>query len=258
MAHVPGMRLTSNPLGRAVCLMAGMLLLSGTALARVGETRAEIEKRILQPGVGRIYLPNDPGPTSAGPSPAAPAGGSAGAVAGGRRGAGFGGGRGGRSAPDLNPFRDFQSLLPTGLTEVVYLKSDAPANPANLKADPANFPVVNLLNPETCWHLHVMYANGRSVIEAYVRVGVALSEFEVNAVLAVNKGSSVWKKAADATDIESGIGTDYALDDGTIRAKQVGNTLLIFATKVDNYILEQRKAAAAVEQTKAPASVMGF
>jgi hypothetical protein len=251
----PTMRLNSK-VPRLLCfLAAGLALAPGGALARVGETRADIEKRLLQPGVGRLYYPNDNGSATTGTAGATTSG-----VAGsGRRGSFLGGGRGGRSGPpSVDPFHEIRSLLPASLLEVVYLKSDAPAAPAAPKTAGPVPPVVNLANPETCWHQHVLYSNGRSVMEAYVRVGVPLSEFEVNGLLALNKGPSVWKKVAGAGSIESGIGADYVLDDGSLRAKEDGNVLLIFATKVDEFILEQQKQVAAVEQSRAPASVLGF
>ncbi len=241
-------------------ILTGIAMAPGGAWARVGETRADIEKRIVQPGVGRILQGDPASGNPANPANPAPPGPAStpgtGAAGTGRRGA-FGGGRGGRAALTLDPFREIRPFLPKSLVEVTYLKSDAPINPTAPKTDVPLPPIVNLLNPETCWHQHVLYSSGRSVIEAYVRVGVALSEFEVNGVLALNKGGSVWKKV-DNGSVESGIGTEYILDDGSIRAKQDGNALLIFATKVDDYILEQQKGAATVEQGKAPTSVLGF
>ena len=129
--------------------------------------------------------------------------------------------------------------------------------------------VANQLSNDNGWKVIVYYASGRSMLESYNRVGEDLSEFEVRAILAANRGNSSWKKISNEGSDTTGIGYDYELEDGSLRAKQKGNWLVIFAARLDEYVIAQQKIAkdqeekdAALQkieqQKKAPESVIGF
>jgi hypothetical protein len=88
-------------------------------------------------------------------------------------------------------------------------------------------------------------------------------------LLAVNRGSSLWKKISSEGGGTNGIGYDYELEDGSMRAKQKGEWLMIFSTRLDTYVIEQQKTAKEIrdrendqlkqqQQGRAPESVMGL
>lgn len=151
------------------------------------------------------------------------------------------------------PFNETKKFFPPDTREGIYWKSA----------------LANQLSPDNGWKVHVFYMGGRSSLEAYRRVGEGLNEFEVNALLAANRGDSTWKKTSGQGGGTNGIGYDYELEDGSKRAKQKGEWLMIYLTRLDTYVVEQQKIAKELhdreaerlkveQQNKAPESVMGF
>lgn len=198
--------------------------------SRVGETSDAIERRILQPNVGKIYFrakDKDRDPREAERD---------------------------RIREDRElPFNAARKFFPADTREVVYWKSA----------------LGNQLSIENGWKVHVFYMGGRSSLEAYRRVGEGLNEFEVRALLAANRGASSWRRTSVEGGGTEGIGYDYELEDGSMRAKQKGEWFMVFATRLDLYVIEQQKIAKelrdreteamkAQQQGKAPESVMGF
>lgn len=230
-----------NPLclRKATALLCA--LVSTCAYARVGELQVAIERRLLAPGVGKLLALADPDePRSPRPS--------------------NGSGNNPHQRPDPSrrrtgepPHRRFERLFPQGAHERVYWKSA----------------VTRQLSPDDGWEVHVVYLGDRSTLEAYQRVGEALNEYEAMALLAVNRGSSSWRRVEKESGAKSALGYAYELEDGTLRARQQGNWLLIFSTRLDEYAeqrLAEEKALQALEQErlkrlqqqKAPESVAGF
>ncbi len=205
-------------------LAFGVLIFPCALHARIGETQDVLEKRILRPGLGKLY------PRVADSSRDKP------------------------KKKEEDPLKDVRTFLPTdSATEILYWKSA----------------VANQLSNETGWKIDVLYVGGHSSLEAYRRVGDALSEFEVRGLLSVNKGASSWKKNSNDGGGVNGMGYDYELEDGSLRAKQQDNWLIIFSTKLDNHVQQQQRQAkdasdAQKEQQKkeqslkAPESLAGF
>jgi hypothetical protein len=198
------------------------------ASARVGETRDAIERRILQPNVGKVFFRGKEKENRDAERERA------------------------REERE-QPFYETRKFFPAETQELIYWKSA----------------VGSQLSSENGWKVHVFYMGGRSSLEAYRRMGDGLNEFEIRALLAMNRGSSVWKKITAEGGGTSGIGHDYELEDGSLRAKQQGNWLMIFSTRLDAYVVEQQKIAKEArdrdterqkqeQQGKAPESVMGF
>jgi hypothetical protein len=103
------------------------------------------------------------------------------------------------------------------------------------------------------WDLHVVYLNGVSILEAYRR-SQALTEQEINQLLALQQGDSFWERVQKAE--ESALGYRMLRNDGQLRANQVGSdTLLIFDAKMDRHVFNAIEAARA---QSAPVSVQGF
>ncbi|HSI09567.1 MAG: hypothetical protein ACAH89_02035 [Rariglobus sp.] len=221
---------TPNPV-RSACALLLLSVLSGhSVFARVGETQDVVERRILQPNLGKKYFKpkdsNDPRDD-----------------------------RERQREEREQPFNDVKKFFPADKIEGIYWKSA----------------VAGQLSSDNGWKVHVFYAGGRSMLEAYRRTGegLALNEFEVRALLAVNRGNSSWKKVSGEGGGTNGIGYDYELEDGSMRAKQKGDWLMIFSTRLDTYVIEQQKTAKEVrerdneklkqeQQGKAPESVMGL
>ncbi len=228
------------PLRGLIVSALAFLTVSPPLTARVGESQDTVERRLLQPSVGKFYS---------------------------------------RSKDKDNrdfererlkeekdqPFNEAKKYFPSDHREGVYWKSS----------------VAGHLSNDNGWKVHVFFVAGYSVLEAYQRVGDSLSEFEVRALLAINRGASLWKKTSaeeaknggrrdQAGGISTnGIGYDYELEDGSLRAKHKGNWLMIFSTRLDGYVVEQQKAAKMLsdreaernrqeQQNRAPESVMGF
>lgn len=200
--------------------------------ARVGETQADVEHRILQPNLGKMFFrakDKDKDKDN-------------------REGE-----RDRLKEEREQPFNEAKKFFPADVREGVYWKSA----------------LANQLSNDNGWKVHVFYAGGRSAMEAYRRVGDSLNEFEVRALLSANRGVSSWKKMSNEGGGTNGIGYDYELEDGSMRARQQGNWLMIFSTRLDNYVVEQQKAAKDLkdketdrlkleQQAKAPESVTGF
>lgn len=107
------------------------------------------------------------------------------------------------------------------------------------------------------WDLHVVYVNGQSVIEVYKR-SQAITEFELNHLLALHAGGSYWKKVdKEAKEAAvSAFGFDMIREDGQVRAKKLGGDSVIFVdTEFDIKLATSHTGAL---QDRAPLSVDGF
>ncbi|MET0262761.1 MAG: hypothetical protein ABW223_07670, partial [Rariglobus sp.] len=170
--------------------------------ARVGESQGDVERRILQPNLGKHFFrakdkdnrDND---------------------------------RQQQREERDQPFFAAKEFFPPDIVEKTYWKSA----------------LANQLSNDNGWRVHVFYAGGRSMLEAYRRVGESLNEFEVRALLLANRGASSWRKMSSEGGGTNGIGYDFELEDGSMRARQQGNWLMIFSTRFDNYVVEQQKIA---------------
>lgn len=215
-------RLSGSPVA---LLVIGFFVSCSALLARVGETQGALEKRILQPGLGKLFSRvSDAAKDKEKPR-----------------------------KKDDDYLKDIRAMVPADAHEMTYWKSA----------------VANQLSNDTGWKIEVLFVGGRSVLESYRRVGDSLNEFEVRGILALNKGNSSWKKSGRDNSGVNGIGYDYELEDGSLRAKQQDNWFVVFSTKLDNYVMQQQVSAkelrdALKEQQKrdqamkAPESVAGL
>jgi Fe-S cluster assembly iron-binding protein IscA len=219
---------TPIPVRRVCVLLLFSAIVAPSLFARVGETQDVVERRILQPNLGKMYFKAKPSADQREE-------------------------RERQKEEREQPFNDARKFFPADSREGVYWKSA----------------VAGQLSSDNGWKVHVFYAGGRSMLEAYRRVGEGLNEFEVRALLAVNRGNSSWKKISVEGGGTKGIGYDYELEDGSMRAKQKGDWLMIFSTRLDTYVVEQQKIAKDIrdretdqlklqQQGKAPESVQGL
>lgn len=153
------------------------------------------------------------------------------------------------------PFNAARAYFPEGLRERRYWKSAVP----------------NTLSNDNGWRVYVFYQDNRSVFEAYQRVGDTLNEFEIQNILRANQGASEWQRVEpDSLEAKASIiGCDQRLADDSLRARVVGNWLLVYSSKFDNQIKEQLRQASEnktiqneerlrIQQLTAPASTAGF
>lgn len=207
------------------------------AHARIGESQSLIERRLLAPGVGKLLAQGDVDESPRNRPASNPAGRAEAA----------------RRRASEPPHRKFQRLFPDGIRERAYWKS---AQGHQLSTDDG-------------WEVHVVFLADRSTLEAYQRVGDSLNEFEVMGLLAVQRGGSTWRRVEKEKAGGSALGYTYELEDGTLRARQQGNWLLIFSSRLDEYAeqrLHEEQALAELDreqlkrlqQKKAPESIAGF
>jgi hypothetical protein len=112
------------------------------------------------------------------------------------------------------------------------------------------------------WEVHVLYVNGKSVLELYKRVGTSASEYETNALLGILGGGGFWKEpekpAADEEEEDAPLtafGFDYMRSDGEVRAKTSGGGLMVFQKQLDEFLAKKHESTLL---EKAPLSVQGF
>jgi hypothetical protein len=137
---------------------------------------------------------------------------------------------------------------------LVYYKTDDGRKPQSKELDSKRQP--------DGWDLHVLFVNGKSCVEVYKR-SQGMTEYEFNALLALQSNGSYWKKkekgAAEKDGEEtpdfSAFGYEMQLDSGTVRAKKIGNGLMFMDTKLDVMLAQTNEMD---EQDKAPISVNGF
>lgn len=164
------------------------------------------------------------------------------------------------------PYSSYMKYLGNSAEVRVYFKTDDGRQPSRSEV------AKNSLG--SGWELHVLYVNGKSVLELYKRVGSRASEYEINALLAILGGSAYWKEA-DAgkrqpaspsveSDTESGeeeepprsaFGFDYLRNDGEVRAKKSGGGIMVFQKQLDEFLARQHESSL---QKEAPESVQGF
>lgn len=137
--------------------------------------------------------------------------------------------------------------------QVYYKRSDrSPASQSDLKRGP---------NPSG-WDLHVIYVNGRSVMEVYRRNGASLSEAEFKGLLNLNRDDSFWVEAKRPADLPSVIRYQFVTDDGTKRAMRQNNFAIFIDSAFDEYLHAMRtqvEEARRIEAERtAPDSLAGF
>lgn len=153
------------------------------------------------------------------------------------------------------PFNAARAHFPEEIRERKYWKSAVPG----------------VLSNDNGWKVHVFFLANVSVLEAYQRIGDSLSTFEIENILRANQGSSEWKSVErDSLEAKaSSIGCDYELADGSLRAKVVGNWMMVYSTKLDAHVKEQIRLAeetrmrnqderTRAQQIAAPGSTAGF
>lgn len=213
---------------RQLLIILGSLIVSSTAIARVGETLTTIEGRLNSEKVG-LRLNTDF---------------SEGYIA------------------RLASFYDFLNRQYPGFSHTVFYKS---ANKTVMPSISADFGVrkegKEVAGPKrrrNGWILHIISLNNVSMIEAYYREGAGVTDVEKFVIMNLNSnGGKEWievttgkvvrpkgKSVADEPQtnyvvetpdkpFRSAMGATHVLSDGSLRARVDGGTLMFFSSKVD-------------------------
>lgn len=146
------------------------------------------------------------------------------------------------------PYTKLDGVMPASTEVRIYFKTadGTRPKPSELRAGQVG----------TGWDLHVLYINGRSVMELYER-SQSMSDFEMNRLLAVQAGGSFWKKVEKGEEkAPSAFGYEMIRDDGEVRAKEAGRRGMLFVNSQFDTRLKEVSEADLLE--KAPVSVQGF
>jgi hypothetical protein len=189
--------------------------------ARLGEQAADIEKRILTPGHGREFPPERAAAKRT-------------------------------QVPIHGLISNYQTANNNSLTPQVIWKSvDGRRIPSNGLRDG--------MEPEG-WNLFIYYKNGRSVLEVYRRVGAGLTQYEINGLLSLHKGDSVWERPSEKEP--SAIGYDFQRADGLFRARQMGSSFILFYKALDDEMVKiqevSRKKQEEEQAKNVTNSLLGF
>lgn len=162
-----------------------------------------------------------------------------------------------RTRRQSGPYAQYMQYLGSSAEVRVYFKSDDGSKPSQTDLDKGTL--------GSGWEVHVLYVGGKSVLEQYKRIG-SMSEYEMNALLAILGGGGYWKEAepdeaatlaAEEEDEPppSAFGFEYVRSDGAVRAKKSGGGLMVFQKQLDEYLAKQHETNLLQE---APKSVQGF
>ena len=202
----------------AICAGLFMNAFSSTAEARIGERRDSVERRLFSSG-GIMYRDD--------------------VVEASRR--------------KGMPYLKYLELMSSSTDVRVYYKTADGRRPSSKELEEKR------LLPG--WDLHVLYVDGKSAIEVYKR-SQAMTDYELNQLLTLQAQGSFWKKVDKKAKAEgeeepppSAFGYEMELDNGSIRAKKMGNGLMVFDKRLDVMLATMQDSD---QQEKAPLSVSGF
>jgi len=146
------------------------------------------------------------------------------------------------------PYTKFEGVMPPSTEIRIYYKTADGSRPKPSELDGRRM--------GTGWDLHVLYVNGKSVMELYER-SQSMSDFESNRLLAVQAGGSFWKKVDRGEEkAPSAFGYEMIRDDGEVRARKEGDRGILFVDSQFDARLKEVEEADLLE--KAPVSVRGF
>lgn len=147
------------------------------------------------------------------------------------------------------PYTKYLDYLTSSAEIRIYFKTTDGRQPASSELEEKNM--------GDGWDLHVVYVNGKSVIEVYKR-SRGMTTHEFNNLLALQAGGSFWRRLEKQEQAEaiSAFDFDMVRDDGRVRAKKVGGDSLLFVdSDVDTSLAEMNESDL---QSRAPVSVEGF
>lgn len=214
--------------------------LPNSAEARIGESRSSFERRLFSNG-GIIYRDKEERQNR-------------------------------RSGGPYTPYMDY---LGSSAEVRIYFKSDDGRQPTQSDIDAGREKKDKKDRKDgddgdvglgTGWEVHVLYVNGKSVLELYKRIG-SMSEYEMNALLALLGDGSYWEEVEPEVEEEiatskeelepppTTFGFQYVRNDGKVRASKTGGGIMVFQKELDEFLARQHEGRLILG---APKSVQGF
>ncbi|MGC6424544.1 MAG: hypothetical protein ACON4O_06105 [Lentimonas sp.] len=145
------------------------------------------------------------------------------------------------------PYMDYMEFLGSSADVRIYFKTADGRRPKSSELEEKRI--------NSGWDLHVVYVNGKSVIEIYRR-SQAMTEFEMNHLIVMQAGDSGWKKVKKGSELETVFEIEMLSHDESIRAKKIGSDRILFVDSKVDIGLAQKRASDLFK--KAPISVNGF
>ena len=156
------------------------------------------------------------------------------------------------------PYMRFYDYFPEMAEVRIYFKTDDGRKPKSSQ--------MSEKQSAPGWDIHVLYVEGKSVLEVYARSRQAMTEYELNHILQLQAGSGYWNRVSQPSprasndsvesDLPSAFGHEMERSDGQVRAKKIkGNAIMLFDVDLDVRIAREKHADL---QAQAPISINGF
>ena len=180
------------------------------AIARIGESRMVIERRLTQAG-GIVYRDE--------------------AIK--------------QSRQRGMPYMRFYDYYPEMEQVRIYFKTDDGRKPKSSQMSESQ--------TAAGWDIHVLYLEGKSVIEMYARSRQAMTEYELNHILQMQAGSRYWSRVVPANsiaskdsveiDFPSAFGHEMECSDRQVREKKIkANAIMLLELDLDVRIAREQQA----------------
>ena len=156
------------------------------------------------------------------------------------------------------PYMRFYDYFPEMAEVRIYFKTDDGRKPKSSQ--------MSEKQSAPGWDIHVLYVEGKSVLEVYARSRQAMTEYELNHILQLQAGSGYWNRVSQPSprasndsvesDLPSAFGHEMERSDGQVRAKKIkANAIMLFDLDLDVRIAREKHADL---QAQAPISINGF
>ena len=147
------------------------------------------------------------------------------------------------------PYMQYFQYFPSSANIRIYFKTSDGRRPTSSELDQRRM--------AAGWDLHVVYVDGKSVIELYQR-SKGMTDFEFNHLLNLHTEGGYWKRPTkeEKEELVSAFGVDMVRSDGRVRAKKLGGDKLIFVEVETDKLLAEMNTNELLQS--APISVEGF
>lgn len=147
------------------------------------------------------------------------------------------------------PYMRYFQYLPSSANVRIYFKTSDGRRPTSSELEQRRM--------SAGWDLHVVYVDGKSVIELYQR-SQGMTDFETNHLLNLHTEGGYWKRPSkeEKEELVSAFGFDMVRSDERVRAKKIGGDKLMFVEAETDKRLAEMNTNELLES--APISVEGF
>ena len=147
------------------------------------------------------------------------------------------------------PYMRYLQYLPSSANIRIYFKTSDGRRPTSSELEQRRM--------AAGWDLHVVYVDGKSVIELYQR-SKGMTDFESNHLLNLHTEGGYWNRPSkeEKEELVSAFGFDMVRSDGRVRAKKIGGDKFMFVEAETDERLAEMNTNELLES--APISVEGF